>query len=127
MGAPIEEAGPPVDAPVWLRAPLLSVSKAAVEGEVIAVDRFGNLITSIPAGALPAGPLSISIAGAAAGPLRRSYSEAEVGALTAVIGSSGRLEVAVNLGSAAERLGLRSRGARVLVTREGADVDPGEE
>jgi S-adenosyl-L-methionine hydrolase (adenosine-forming) len=45
-----------------------------------------------------------------------TYADAPHAATCALFGSSGRLEVAVNGGSASERLGL-ARGAPVVVTR----------
>jgi S-adenosylmethionine hydrolase len=46
-----------------------------------------------------------------------TYAEAASGVLCALFGSSDHLEIAVNGGSAAERLQL-GRGARVTIVRE---------
>ena len=48
--------------------------------------------------------------------INRAYAESEVGELLAIIGSFGMLEIAVNGGSAVERLGLK-RGDSVIIHR----------
>ena len=45
-----------------------------------------------------------------------TYADAEPGALCALFGSSDHLEIAVNGGSAAERLAL-GRGARITISK----------
>jgi S-adenosylmethionine hydrolase len=90
-------------------------------GEVIAVDRFGNLITNLTAAELAEGaaqPVAarVTIGTATIEGVSRFYAERGPGELLGLIGSSGRLEVAVNGGSAAQRLGL-GVGAAVQVDR----------
>jgi S-adenosylmethionine hydrolase len=71
-------------------------------GTVIHVDRFGNLISDIPA----AGELRgvVEIVGRSL-PVGRTYGDVPHGELLALSGSSQRLEVACNGGSAAQLLG----------------------
>lgn len=74
-----------------------------ISGEVIYADSFGNLITNITQddiNGLGAG-CEVSIAGRMLDGIKKTYSMAANGALLALIGSSGYLEVAVNSGSAA--------------------------
>jgi S-adenosylmethionine hydrolase len=87
---------------------------------VLRVDRFGNLITNIDRRSFErfAAARRIEIA---AGPhsvekMVATYAESETGAICALFGSSEHLEIAVNGGSAADRLGL-SRGARITISR----------
>ncbi len=82
----------------------------AWRGEVIYIDRFGNLVTNLPLdGALPAvGEVQI---GTRRVPWVRTYSDVPEGTLLALRGSSNLLEIACNRGSAAERL----QGTRGLV------------
>lgn len=83
-------------------------SPAGCIGEVIHVDRFGNLITNIreeDLAAFPASTLSVSIDGCAPIPIAATYADGEARGLLALIGSWGHLEVAVRDGSAATRLG----------------------
>src|SRR5439155_23196184 len=93
------------------------VTSGVVRGEVVAVDAFGNLVSNIPAPAAPAGGV-VRIAGQEVPRWVRTYGDAEPGALVALIGSSGRLEVAVVQGSAAARLGVGA-GASVEVVSAG--------
>ena len=74
-------------------------------GEVIVVDRFGNLITNITQAA------NAEINGREVR-LVRTYADVRDGELCALINSDGLLEIAVRNGSAAETLGV-SRGAPV--------------
>lgn len=110
-----------------LPVPLLAVESGAIRAEVLHLDHFGNLVTSLgncrwrddeelllqprfgkgSAGTLPARQLAI-----AAGPLTltgvsKTFSAVAVGEALAYIGSSGFLELAVNQGNAAERYDLR--------------------
>ena len=81
----------------------------AIDGEVILIDRFGNAITNLIA--LRGGAVEI---GSRRIPIRRSYAESEIGALVAVVGSTGFVEIAVREGNAQRVLGLE-RGARVTL------------
>ena len=84
-------------------------------GAVSFVDAFGNLITNIPAAALPE-RYTVAIEGHLA-PVVHTYADAPHGAqVVALTNSDGRLEVAANGSSAAQRLKL-GPGARVEVRR----------
>lgn len=94
---------------------------AGREGEVVRVDRFGNLITNLPA--LPGRErYRLELAGLVAEvPFYPAYGAAQPGELLVTVGSSNTLEVAVRDGSAMERLqpaltGLAA-GARVVGQR----------
>lgn len=128
QGGELEELGPTIYDPKLLPVPNPERSEAGVAGEVIQVDRFGNLITNIPeewlgrapsAGSAPSGTpddsgLMVSVAGEPVGPIRRTYGDVAAGSLVALVGSTGLLEVSVRDGSAAGRLGVES-GAPVKV------------
>lgn len=88
-----------------------------VAGEVLRVDRFGNLVTNISRTLLDRvpPPASVELGGVTVS-LVSTYGDAARGALCALVGSSDHLEVAVNGGNAAESLGL-GRGAPVRVRR----------
>jgi S-adenosylmethionine hydrolase len=113
LGVEPERFGCPVRDPVCLPWPAARRTPAGVAGEVIHVDRFGNLITSIRAGDLPLDPV-VQVAGRSA-PVAHAYGSAAAGQLIGLVGSSGRLEVAVTEGSAALVLGV-DRGAPVAVS-----------
>ena len=95
---------------VRLPAPAPSPVAGGLRGEVVHVDRFGNLVTNLCAPGAGA-PASVEIAGRAL-PLSRTYADVAPGALVAVIGSSGRVEIALRDGSAAAHLGT---GAGLVV------------
>jgi len=121
-GVPLSALGVELPDPVRLPPPLCRRDGDAVWGEVVTVDRFGNLITNIPASAVEGAPdvrahwVDHPDASAVEG-LLRSYGEAVDGGLLLLVGSSGYVEVAVNGGSAAAALGLR-RGARLQLVAQ---------
>jgi len=110
--------GPPVTDPVRLAWPAPREVAGGVAGVVLHVDRFGNLVTSLPADAvagLPGGGATVSVAGRTV-PLVGTYAELGRGKLGALVGSSGRVEIAVREGSAARALRAR-RGMPIVVSR----------
>jgi len=109
--------GPPLSDPVRLAWPEVHAVAGAVAGAVVHADRFGNLITSIHARTLAPvnGDLVIRVGGREV-PLVGTYGDLLVGRPGALIGSSGRLEIAVREGSAATLLRAR-RGTAVVVSR----------
>jgi S-adenosyl-L-methionine hydrolase (adenosine-forming) len=117
-GTALGEFGPPVAVFTRERRPEPRAAENTLEGEVVWVDRFGNLVTNISRSAWlreAAGRSGDVLAGGrSAGSLLRTYAEAAPGALCPVFGSTDQLEVAVREGSAAETLGL-GPGAPVTV------------
>jgi S-adenosyl-L-methionine hydrolase (adenosine-forming) len=98
-----------------IAAPALTAE--GIEGEVLRVDRFGNLITNIDQAAIEKlGPVSVTIGSRLLARVVSTYADAPAGELCALVGSSDHLEIAVNGGSAAETLGL-GRGAAVHLVR----------
>ena len=93
-----------------------SRSRDRVKGYVAHVDRFGNLVTDIPASWVSPTAL-IELGGTEISGVRLSYTSVEPGQLVAVIGSATTLEISVRQGSAAERLSV-GRGEAVLVRPE---------
>jgi hypothetical protein len=85
----------------------------ALEGQVLHVDRFGNLVTDVRAEDLSTSRVEVSIGGQRIEGLADTYEEGPE--LKALVGSAGYLEVACRGGSAAYRLGV-DVGAGVLVT-----------
>ncbi|MGH7390975.1 MAG: SAM hydrolase/SAM-dependent halogenase family protein [Candidatus Rokuibacteriota bacterium] len=121
LGVPPARFGPPVGAPVRLPWPEARTVAGGIEGAVIHVDRFGNLVTSIDAARVrgvaggPAGPGTVRIAGRAL-PLVGTYGDLPPRGAGALVGSRNRLEVVVRDGSAAVVLKAR-RGMPVLLSR----------
>src|SRR5262245_47531570 len=95
------------------------IAANTIRGEIVRVDRFGNLISNIDQRTLDRlaqhGKIVVSVDGREVPRLVATYAEAAAGELCALFGSTNHLEVAVNGGNAAEMLGL-SRGAAVVVS-----------
>lgn len=107
-GVDTKEMGPEIRDPVQLRLPRPIRKGDLLCGQVIRVDRFGNLITNIHRRALEAflgneTPV-IQVENQTIEGIRKTYSEARPGETLALIGSSEYLEIAVNLGRACDRL-----------------------
>lgn len=116
-GVAPERLGPRILDPVRLSWPTVRAVAGAVAGAVLHVDRFGNLVTSIRAETLEElGRAARIRLGGRPLPLVGTYGDLEPGQAGALIGSSGRLEVAVREGSAAARFKAR-RGTPVVVSR----------
>jgi hypothetical protein len=125
-GLPLEQVGPAVADPVRLELPPKTRTAGGWSGAVLHADRFGNLTTNIlerDVAALAAGALDALevLLGAEVLPLVRSYSDVPPGRPCALVGSSGRLEIAVREGRA-DTLPGAGEGARVVVRRAGAGV-----
>jgi len=116
LGAPLHDLGSALDDPVRFAVAQAQVREdGSILGQVLHVDRFGNLITNVTRELLPAEQVRIHIADRhVIGPIK-AYALAVDGELLALIGSSGCLEIALRNGSAAEMLEL-GRGARVVIT-----------
>jgi S-adenosylmethionine hydrolase len=80
---------------------------------VLHVDRFGNLITNLKPSQVPKRG-AIRCGGHRVDHRVRVYCEAPDNRVVYLTGSNGRLELAMNRGSAAEKLGL-TRGDHVAV------------
>jgi len=126
-GAPLGLVGPVVRDPVVLPVPKATRdSRGEWHAEIIHQDRFGNLTTSLRRAELEsileeaggdAGAIVIAV-GEVQLPLVRTYGDINEGAPCALLGSSERLEIGVNRGSAAAVLGL-GNGAPVTVRPAG--------
>ena len=114
-GVPPEEFGPPVAEVVWLNLPPPAASGGVIEGRVVHVDRFGNLITNICLAAAEAGrAVVVEVSGLRIQGLSRSYEETD--GVLAIVGSHGALEIAVRNGNTAQQFGLGvGASVRVLI------------
>jgi S-adenosylmethionine hydrolase len=103
-----------------LDMPKAQVAGAVLVGDVLRVDRFGNLITNIGRRELeafaPDGRVTIYISSRRVLRVVSTYADVPAGNLCALFGSSDQLEVALN-GSSAERELAAGRGAVVHVHR----------
>jgi S-adenosyl-L-methionine hydrolase (adenosine-forming) len=126
-GLPVADVGPAVSDPVRLPQPTLrSLGPNEWEATVLHVDRFGNLITNLRQRDLDSilaavehdfNDVVVVVEGEIL-PLARTYADVPEGEGCALMGSSGRLEVAIHRGNAARLLGAAT-GAPVRVRAVG--------
>jgi len=114
-----ERLGPVVPSMEPLSLPECRVDAGEISGEVIYIDRFGNLITNIPGALLAEAGATARFAGGPRLPVADTYSQVASGEPLALVGSWEQLEIAVRDGSAARDLGGEV-GSPVTVGRGGA-------
>jgi S-adenosyl-L-methionine hydrolase (adenosine-forming) len=126
-GAPLNTLGSPVTDVIHI--PLLHSAQPSpdvIAGDVIHIDHYGNVITSIgkfswldranpsilaldwkPPLHIQSASAQITLCGQTINGIQYTYANGDAGALMTVINSDQQLEIAVNLGSAAKQLGVR--------------------
>jgi hypothetical protein len=119
-GIELTALGRPAGALQRIEIPRPSVTAGGIDGEVLRVDRFGNLITNIDRRTIEAigslDALTIAIGSRQVPTIVSTYAEARPGELCALFGSSDCLEIAANGASAATQIAA-GRGAAVHVGR----------
>ncbi len=110
LGLEPDLLGPPLGAPTLIPTPQVRVGPQRIEGIVQAIDSFGNLLSNVTAPMLAGRPTDRRVCIACniyeTWGIYRTYAEQPQGALIALIGSTGRLELALVGDNAAERLGI---------------------
>ena len=123
LGAALEDLGHPCDGLQQLRWPEVTIVGNRIQGEIIAIDSFGNLISNISHDVLAAVGVTdsamVHCGGRTISGLAATYGQCPSGTLVALIGSSSRLEIAVVNGSAAVEL-RAELGDVVTVVRTGS-------
>ncbi|MEK6642862.1 MAG: SAM-dependent chlorinase/fluorinase [Planctomycetota bacterium] len=120
-GMTLDHVGPMIDQLELLNLELPHrLPDGGLQGQVLYVDHFGNLITNINEEEMlrhtGGGPhLNVHVGPLRVGPLRRTYGDVAPGEIVALLGSTGMLEVAVNQGDAAEN--LRAEPGTIVVVR----------
>jgi S-adenosylmethionine hydrolase len=108
LGTDLDRFGPRITDPVSLNFPAPEFTPDAIQGEIVYVDRFGNLVSNLRVAEaaswlgergwrLRAGPLNLS-------GLFRTYTDAAPGEFLALEGSHGFVEIACAMDNAAHRL-----------------------
>jgi S-adenosylmethionine hydrolase len=122
-GVPLSELGPGVQNVVRFAIPVAHVADdGTLHGEVLHVDRFGNLVTNLTRELLPMGQqLAVRIAGREVSGPAQSYAQVGEGELLALFGSSGYLEIAARNGSAAAALQAGAGTPVVVVAVKGEE------
>ncbi len=122
-GADLTELGAEVDPDLLVACPLPDPEPQTLgyTATVLSVDRFGNLITNLPATAVDA---EATAAWSVEQQARRvqTYGDGKADEVIMLEGSSGLLELAVNGGSAARATGL-GRGSAVRIRHGDGDDD----
>jgi len=121
-GARPEAFGPEIDAEAMVKhlLPEPVVGRNEIEGHLVFIDGFGNLVSNISEKELSAiGPhdeLAVEFQGHRLAGISATYGDARRGEALALIGSLGLLEIAVARGSAAARFPA-AEGDRIVVRR----------
>jgi S-adenosylmethionine hydrolase len=117
-GIKLTALGRPIASVTRLVMPAAQIVDRTIVGEVVRVDRFGNLITNIDRTMLErlGSGLTVDLGQHVIDRIVGTYAESAAGTPCALIGSSEHLEIAINGGSAAAALDL-DRGASVRVRR----------
>lgn len=117
-GVPFEELGEPVDELVTYRWAVPISDKDGIQGWVIHIDRFGNLISNIPADlihkSIGNSRFRIYVGNTILDEVVTTFADVTDGEPVAYIGSSGTLEIAINKGNAREMLGVQ-KGAQISI------------
>jgi hypothetical protein len=119
LGLEPDHLGLPMERLVMLDWPDARRTPGRIEGAVLLVDSFGNLVTNIGAEILPdpadAARARIFCRGHLAAGVSRAYDDSSQGTLVALVGSSGRLELAAVGGNAAAAI-QAGPGDQVILT-----------
>jgi hypothetical protein len=124
LGVGLEQMGAPITDPVRLPLTAPRRKRGRLVGQIVRIDHFGNLITNIHRSELErflmAAPPVIEVGRKTIEGLRQAYTDVRQGELLALTDSSDYLEIAVNMGRAAEAIDLSSDvtlGAEIAVKR----------
>ena len=122
MGLDAKLLGDETSPMVKLTVPQPTVAKSRIVGEIRTIDSFGNLITNIHhrhlAGRATDTSVCVLLGIYETYGIYRTYGDLPEGAMIALVGSNGHLEIAVVGDNAAERLGAEA-GQTVTVAWEG--------
>jgi len=117
-GIGLQSLGRAVSDHVMLHIPEVEAGPQGLRGEVVRVDRFGNLITNLDRKRVEkltaGGAVAVALGTHDIPRIVSTYAEAAAGEVCALFGSTDHLEIAVQSGSAAERFQV-GRGAAVTV------------
>lgn len=117
-GVSMECFGDPVDELVSYRWAIPINDEEGIQGMVLHIDHYGNLITNIPASFVKEvqdrGRFKIYVGSAIMNKISTTFGEVPDGEPAAIIGSSGMLEIIINKGNASEMLSVQ-KGASISV------------
>jgi S-adenosylmethionine hydrolase len=120
-GLELTALGRPAGSLQTLDLPRVRTTAEGVEGEVVRIDRFGNLITNIDRATFEktaaSASLVVSIGDRLVSKVVSTYADVAPGEICALFGSSEHLEIAASGASAAATLDGAARGTPVHVRR----------
>lgn len=114
------EFGIPINNPVILKTPEPDIGKEKISGEVIHIDRFGNLITNISETQFHSfvrerdGKVKIKIKSSIIPSLCKFYFDAVGPKPSSIFNSWGLLEIFIKNGNASRKLGIKNGGKVVI-------------
>jgi len=118
-GIPIEEFGRKIDKLKSLNLPKVDIKDDLLGGEIIYVDRFGNLITNIEKGSfydfVNKKKFKIHFKRGIFERINKSYTQTDTGRPLVIWGSFGNLEISVNRGSAKDYFKVKGRESVKIV------------
>jgi S-adenosyl-L-methionine hydrolase (adenosine-forming) len=120
-GTRLQEMGEPITELVTYRWAVPISDKDGVQGWIIHIDRFGNLVSNIPAPmieeSIRQSRFRIYVGNTILDEISPTYAAVPEGEPVAYIGSSGHLEIAINKGNAMEMLGVQ-KGAQISIFKQ---------
>ncbi len=113
-----DQVGPRIEVFKLLDLPGVKISQNRIVGQVIYVDRFGNLMSNISADVLSREKfdfrrINIYVDGNLVGPLARTFSDVEKGKPLCYINSAGFVEIAINEGRADGIIGRKGSNVEI--------------
>ena len=121
-GVALDDLGEPLDDLETYRWAAPVADKDGLQGWIIHIDKFGNLITNLPASLIDEviadRSVKIYVGNTILDELVETFGSVPEGEPAAYIGSSGMLEVGINKGDAAEMLGVQKGGQISLVLQK---------
>jgi len=127
----LTDFGKQIDDLITLPTPALTVTEDVIKGEITHIDHFGNVITSIgtlhwqenntlelhtksQTMTIDASSAHLTIGDTKLQSIRTAYHEVNIGELLLQVDSNGYLEIAINQGSAADRLKVKNHDTITL-------------
>lgn len=116
QGVTLADLGKPLDELVTYRGAVPISDKDGIQGWVIHIDKFGNLVTNLSSSLIDevskGRKVKIYVGNTILDEIATSFGSVPEGEPVAYIGSSGMLEVGINKGSAEQMLGVQ-KGAQI--------------
>ena len=117
-GVPLRELGEPLEELVSYRWMQPIADKDGIQGAIIHIDKFGNLVTNIPEVLIRervwGRNIKIYVGNVILDNLSNTFGNVAEGEPVAYVGSAGMLEVGINKGNAEEMLGVQ-KGAQISI------------